>query len=1040
VKAPADSSRDGRGGRDTPAPLGQNRQRGAGANPTWTHLALRASTHDHAAPAVAERAAQSGGRPLPPGTRELAEQRLGHDFSDVRIHTDAQAAHAADATQAHAYTIGSDVVFGRGEFDPASERGRALLGHELAHVVQQRGAASAPAVSPRIQRQPKKKSAATYHCRSVRLAGRRLTFDGDEGPISVKAGKVAIPPGTYTVRRGRGGGTLLVEATGGTQTVKKGQVLTYSWDVVGTREQREAFAEKVDGYVASLTSAVPLTVSATQAGGASDITVIDETGTGSGTGAGAGTGGGGGQQQKQEQGGQGGDGGGGGQKGGQAGGTGQGTGRQQQGTTGTGGTGGTQGEKVDPKYQEKLQKLFDGPVEATIEADKLRELQKLLDQLSLDDIALFKRSSVKVSGGDVEGLLQSLRLFTSTKELYEQADKQGKLQKPEVTDESQKLLTDAMKQYSDKMSADDKERLARATIEALSNRQLKNLSAKQIAEGIIRVDQQVMGAGEEMSGGLNQALEDRGWGKVAGVARGVKGAAGFWAILAMGAMLVAAFVPGLNVAVLAAHAMAAGMVAFAAASIQQESEIQAARGAKSQAEMERRIVSGAQARTEKIMAGVAMAMPVALKYLGKLPVSGAIKRVRGAMDKARGLLKGAKGAQALDDARASVLAELRQAHADLQPALADYRTGIADLIKRLRAIDARDLIKEMQAAPQLQDLLTPDTIKALQKLGPKDLAIARAGIVDALQNAPAVAEQTLKALDAEVTALEANVKAASSAQELDSALKAGQHATGPENLRDVSTRAGAEVVKERIAAETKKPAAPPQPVESETPAKPPAEPEQPKPVAPAKAPKIDPLQGVKDAIERTKADIEFSKDWIAKQTKRKAAADAVARLHKQLSEMAPDDPQRPAVQKKLNAAQEGLAEQNRQYDLEGKRLSSLYDELNLLKDALNKKLYQRPSFTDAERATVWDAALKEGKGKVLSPSGKEIKPGDPWVMGHKPGWEFWKHVRSAVQRRLTKAQFNAEAKKLNQYRPETPGDNSTHGYEDRTDKYLGPPR
>jgi hypothetical protein len=66
------------------------------------------------------------------------EARLGHDFGDVRVHTDAAATESAKAVNAHAYTVGSNVVFQRDRYDPDSAEGRTMLAHELTHVVQQR--------------------------------------------------------------------------------------------------------------------------------------------------------------------------------------------------------------------------------------------------------------------------------------------------------------------------------------------------------------------------------------------------------------------------------------------------------------------------------------------------------------------------------------------------------------------------------------------------------------------------------------------------------------------------------------------------------------------------------------------------------------------------------------------------------------------------------------------------------------------------------------------------------------------------------------
>jgi hypothetical protein len=65
------------------------------------------------------------------------ETRFGHDFSRVRIHTDARAADSAKALEARAYTVGNNVVFGGGQYTSNNNSGLGLMAHELAHVIQQ---------------------------------------------------------------------------------------------------------------------------------------------------------------------------------------------------------------------------------------------------------------------------------------------------------------------------------------------------------------------------------------------------------------------------------------------------------------------------------------------------------------------------------------------------------------------------------------------------------------------------------------------------------------------------------------------------------------------------------------------------------------------------------------------------------------------------------------------------------------------------------------------------------------------------------------
>ncbi|HEX7304403.1 DUF4157 domain-containing protein, partial [Lentzea sp.] len=80
----------------------------------------------------------SGGSPLDAGVREDMEGRFGQDFSDVRVHTGSAAHDSAKSVNAHAYTVGSNIVFQRERYDPSSDSGKHMLAHELTHVVQQR--------------------------------------------------------------------------------------------------------------------------------------------------------------------------------------------------------------------------------------------------------------------------------------------------------------------------------------------------------------------------------------------------------------------------------------------------------------------------------------------------------------------------------------------------------------------------------------------------------------------------------------------------------------------------------------------------------------------------------------------------------------------------------------------------------------------------------------------------------------------------------------------------------------------------------------
>jgi hypothetical protein len=89
-------------------------------------------------------ALRGSGQQLPQALRIYFEPRFGHDFSQVRIHTDSRAVESAQLLHAKAYTVGQDIVFGAAEYAPNKNEGRKLLAHELVHVIQQTNKRSSP--------------------------------------------------------------------------------------------------------------------------------------------------------------------------------------------------------------------------------------------------------------------------------------------------------------------------------------------------------------------------------------------------------------------------------------------------------------------------------------------------------------------------------------------------------------------------------------------------------------------------------------------------------------------------------------------------------------------------------------------------------------------------------------------------------------------------------------------------------------------------------------------------------------------------------
>ena len=133
----------------------------------------------------------SRGGPLPEPVRAQMEPRFGYSFAGVRIHTDGAAQRSAGALRARAYTVGRDVVFGAGEYNPRSSDGMQLLAHELTHVVQQGGGGP----STHVQRQGGNVA-----------PGALAETEKDEPPVAALsiglAGAVFTPPVDAKYRKG----------------------------------------------------------------------------------------------------------------------------------------------------------------------------------------------------------------------------------------------------------------------------------------------------------------------------------------------------------------------------------------------------------------------------------------------------------------------------------------------------------------------------------------------------------------------------------------------------------------------------------------------------------------------------------------------------------------------------------------------------------------------------------------------------------------------------------------------------------------------
>lgn len=109
----------------------------ATAGPVRVQRAAQGGSGAGTAPASVARVLAGGSQALAAPVRHDMQQRFGHDFSGVAVHTGPEAEASARDVGAEAYTVGRHIVFGAGQFAPATGAGRQLLAHELAHVLQQ---------------------------------------------------------------------------------------------------------------------------------------------------------------------------------------------------------------------------------------------------------------------------------------------------------------------------------------------------------------------------------------------------------------------------------------------------------------------------------------------------------------------------------------------------------------------------------------------------------------------------------------------------------------------------------------------------------------------------------------------------------------------------------------------------------------------------------------------------------------------------------------------------------------------------------------
>lgn len=137
---------------------------------------------------------KDSGHPLPENTRQQMESSIGADFSDVRIHSDYNAARMSKDLNAQAFTQGNDVYFNSGKYNTSNQEGQHLLAHELTHTIQQ----STSCQTKLIQRNGTSTTAAQPTPAALtgppyKINNDKVQLDTSANPKTLKLDKISLP-------------------------------------------------------------------------------------------------------------------------------------------------------------------------------------------------------------------------------------------------------------------------------------------------------------------------------------------------------------------------------------------------------------------------------------------------------------------------------------------------------------------------------------------------------------------------------------------------------------------------------------------------------------------------------------------------------------------------------------------------------------------------------------------------------------------------------------------------------------------------------
>ncbi len=839
---------------------------------------------------------RGGGQPLPTFVREYFEPRFGYDFSNVKVHTDSQAAESAQAVNAKAFTLGQDVVFGAGEYKPDHEDGKRLIAHELTHVVQQNGAASAQINRNTIYREP--------------AANERKLFGLPKGGVTLKTIPDSDPSHIFSGALVKNGDKIVIK-NDNVQKMSSVKSGIWAWVEVPGKTSPQKDYPVMHGFIQTkYFNEVPKTEPAQPQ-----------------------------QQQAVEP---------------------------KMNVFGPSALSDDELESEINTMREWLKEHSDAKVAENLAVYEAEAMERVDKERKAAEAAKPPAAAPEADIGDLESALQTL--------------KNGRYVSP-------------LDQGASGSSGAGPDDLAKQALSSVDEKFLVPETDEMAINPVLRLEESIKSLEARIE---KQRQSVANWSTEAKIKKAVESAIG-----QLGGEL------GERLKELLSPEAIAIMAAFVAAYIFSQ-------------------LCPVGWLADIVVAGLIAATIIMLKDEAISIVELLIKFVEKA--------EGAKSISDINEAGQALAAAVTKAGVDIIVAILLHKAG-----------KAANLKPPTPRSPGLVDALTApkgDLVPAQRGFATSGVKINSDGTV-----AIDPGEFNMSMMGEPPEGI-SGPKGESGSGKGSGIPKAG--ADPAERPTGQGTSAGAGLPKEPskskkvpTGAEPGKPTAVDDSPGKKSADKPtgdtpkgdtPADPAASK-VAPVE---VDPQQGVKSAIERLDKKIADATAEISEKSKEITELSKEEWALRQKLKVTPRlDPGRAKMLEDLKVKQDNLTELKEQQEHRKALNNQDLETRTRLKNALEAKTYARPGFTEAERAKIWDQAMKDGNGKVISPSGVEIKPGDPWEVGHKPKYEFWKHVQSAAKRGISREQFLRECKDLDKYRPETKADNSSHMFEDKTDAYLG---